>query len=133
MDVIKIQFKKQVKGVDAGEVELTWISPLKTKQYFIMDDYKYVIVVENVEVVVINVKKLIIKGLAIQKQEKMELTITSAHKKKCKFTCYLHKDTIINVIDCQEHHELCKKTNPINIIWLYTVELMKLKLYKFYQ
>ena len=81
MDVIKIQFKKQVKGVDAGEVELTWISPLKTKQYFIMDDYKYVIVVENVEVVVINVKKLIIKGLAIQKQEKMELTITSAHKK----------------------------------------------------
>ena len=55
MDVIKIQFKKQVKGVDAGEVELTWISPLKTKQYFIMDDYKYVIVVENIEVVVINV------------------------------------------------------------------------------
>ena len=50
MDVIKIQFKKQVKGVDAGEVELTWISPLKTKQYFIMDDYKYVIVLENVEV-----------------------------------------------------------------------------------
>ena len=64
MDVIKIQFKKQVKGVDAGEVELTWISPLKTKQYFIMDDYKYVIVVENIEVVVINVKKLITKGLA---------------------------------------------------------------------
>ena len=31
-----------------------------------MDDYKYVIVVENIEVVVINVKKLIIKGLAIQ-------------------------------------------------------------------
>ena len=55
MDVIKIQFKKQVKGADAGEVEL--ISPLKTKQYFIMDDYKYIIVVENVEVVVINVKK----------------------------------------------------------------------------
>ena len=55
MDVIKIQFKKQVKGFDAGEVELTWISPLKTKQYFIMDDYKYVIVVENVEAVVINV------------------------------------------------------------------------------
>jgi hypothetical protein len=51
-----------------------------------MDDYKYVIVVENIEVVVINVKKLIIKGLAIQKQEKMVLTITSAHKKKCKFT-----------------------------------------------
>ena len=77
-----------------------------------MDDYKYVIVVENIEVVVINVKKLIIKGLAIQKQEKMVLTITSAHKKSVN----LHKDTIINVIDCQEHHELCKKTNPINII-----------------
>ena len=28
MDVIKIQFKKQVKGVDAGEVELTLISQL---------------------------------------------------------------------------------------------------------
>ncbi len=31
-------------------------------------------------------------------------------------TCNLHKDVIINIINCQEHHESCKNKNAIDLI-----------------